>query len=56
MTDNQTLKITYTCGEFKITAEYSQNDLGNNDMFWEWFMNVCPSLGLGFISGGIEKL
>lgn len=37
-------------------AVYEEKEgIGSHEIFWEWFINVWPMLGLEFIKRGIQE-
>lgn len=57
MTDlKQTVTIILKDKDTEMSASYTaEGGIESDDMFWGWFMNVWPMLGLDFVKKGIEE-
>lgn len=52
----QKLTIIMKCDEEEISVTYTKPEgIHSDDMFWMWFMNVWPMLGMDFVKEGIKS-
>lgn len=52
----QTLTITLKSQGEETSSSYTKEcGIGSDDMFWMWFMDVWPALGMNFVKVGIEE-
>lgn len=51
----QTIIITVKDEAGEMSASYVANDgLKSDPLFWEWFYNVWPMLGMNFVKKGLK--
>lgn len=39
----------------KETTKHEREDIISDELFWSWFVNVWPCLGLEFVKEGVEE-
>jgi hypothetical protein len=48
-----TIKFEHQYGAEEVSFE--RIDILDEELFWSWFINIWPALGLSFVKEGIEN-